>query len=79
MLQPNENSNNRIGKNWLPNVIFIFGSLSIISGIVLGIYAAQYNPVGLFAAVGGVAFGVLLWGLSYIVKAAMIYIQKNTH
>lgn len=67
--------------NWLPRVIFSLGSVSLFAGIGCAIYFGLYTHGGEVAAwislIRGAALGVSLWGMSYIVKAAMIYVDKH--
>ena len=76
-----ENNNNQSISNWLPRVIFILGSVSLIAGIGCAFFFGMYTHGGEAAAwisfIGGAALGALLWGMSFIVKAAMIYIDKH--
>lgn len=71
-----EHNNN----HWLPSVIFSLGTLTLIVGIGFGIWFGLYGGLNEFAwpiVIGSAAFAVLLWGFSYVVKAAIIYIGKN--
>ena len=66
--------------HWLPSVIFSLGTLTLIVGVGFGIWFGLYGGLNEFAwpiVIGGAAFAVLLWGFSYVVKAAIIYIGKN--
>ena len=66
--------------HWLPSVIFFLGTLTLIVGVGFGIWFGLYGGLNEFAwpiVIGSAAFAVLLWGFSYVVKAAIIYIGKN--
>ena len=66
--------------HWLPSVIFSLGTLTLIVGVGFGIWFGLYGGLNEFAwpiVIGSAAFAVLLWGFSYVVKAAIIYIGKN--
>lgn len=70
--------NNQMG--WLPSVIFAIGTLTFLFGVGFGIWFGLYGGLNEFAwpiVIGSAAFAVLLWGFSYVVKAAIIYIGKN--
>lgn len=67
-------------RHWLPSVIFFLGTLTLIVGVGFGIWFGLYGGLNEFAwpiVIGSAAFAVLLWGFSYVVKAAIIYIGKN--
>ena len=66
--------------HWLPSVIFSLGTLTLIVGVGFGIWFGLYGGLNEFAwpiVIGSAAFAVLLWGFSYVVKAAIIYIGKS--
>lgn len=66
--------------HWLPSVIFSLGTLTLIVGVGFGIWFGLYGGLNEFAwpiVIGSAAFAVMLWGFSYVVKAAIIYIGKN--
>lgn len=66
--------------HWLPSVIFSLGTLTLIVGVGFGIWFGLYGGLNEFAwpiVIGSAAFAALLWGFSYVVKAAIIYIGKN--
>lgn len=64
----------------LHNLIFLIGSIVILVSLGFAFWLGMYggNEVAAWiTAVGGTAFGVLLWGFSIVVNAAQTYIDKN--
>lgn len=64
----------------LHNLIYLIGSIVILVSLGCAFWLAMYGGSEVDAwitAIGGAAFGILLWGFSIVVNAAQIYIDKN--
>lgn len=75
-----EQSNGNSIKSWLPKAIFFLGTLTLIIGVGFGIWLGLYGGMNEFAwpiIIGDIALAVLMWGVSFIVEAAILYIEKN--
>ena len=64
--------------DWLFGIV---GTLLLLVGILCIINSIadsdKDSMAELLFGMGSIVFGLILWGLSYIVEAAFIYLEKN--
>lgn len=66
---------------WLPNIIFFLGTVSLFVGCGFGCWSIIYGglkEMGWLIVVAGAASCFSLWGLAFVVKAALRYLDQSS-